>query len=77
VGICAGNSAEHIVALLAVLASGKIWVPLNPKSTQPELRRIIDATDAEHRGARCRLRSAAGRRTGRGSTRVMRRWRRR
>ncbi|AVA35647.1 acyl-CoA synthetase (AMP-forming)/AMP-acid ligase II [Cupriavidus metallidurans] len=44
VGICAGNSAEHIVALLAVLASGKIWVPLNPKSTQPELRRIIDAT---------------------------------
>jgi len=44
VGICAGNSAQHIVALLAVLASGKIWVPLNPKSTQPELRRIIDAT---------------------------------
>lgn len=44
VGICAGNSAEHIVALLAVLASGKIWVPLNPKSTQPELRRIVDAT---------------------------------
>ncbi|CAG9167748.1 class I adenylate-forming enzyme family protein [Cupriavidus respiraculi] len=45
VGICAGNSAEHIVALLAVLASGKIWVPLNPKSTQPELRRIVDATE--------------------------------
>ena len=41
VGICAGNSAQHIVALLAVLASGKIWVPLNPKSTQPELRRIV------------------------------------
>jgi fatty-acyl-CoA synthase len=45
VGICAGNSAQHIVALLAVLASGKIWVPLNPKSTQPELRRILDATE--------------------------------
>ncbi|MBY4732972.1 AMP-binding protein [Cupriavidus pauculus] len=45
VGICAGNSAQHIVALLAVLASGKIWVPLNPKSTQPELRRIVDATE--------------------------------
>jgi acyl-CoA synthetase (AMP-forming)/AMP-acid ligase II len=44
VGICAGNSADHIVALLAVLASGKVWVPLNPKSTQPELRRIVDAT---------------------------------
>lgn len=45
VGICAGNSAQHIVALLAVLASGKVWVPLNPKSTRPELRRLIDATE--------------------------------
>jgi acyl-CoA synthetase (AMP-forming)/AMP-acid ligase II len=45
VGICASNSAEHIAALLAVLACGKVWVPLNPKSTQPEIRRIIDATD--------------------------------
>lgn len=45
VGICARNHAEHITALLAVLACGKVWVPLNPKSTQPELRRIIDATE--------------------------------
>lgn len=45
VGICAGNSAAHLTALLAVLASGKIWVPLNPKSTQFELRRIVDATE--------------------------------
>lgn len=45
VGICAGNSAAHLVALLAVLASGKVWVPLNPKSTRPELRRIVDATE--------------------------------
>ncbi len=45
VAICAGNSAQHIVALLAVLASGKIWVPLNPKSTHSELRRLIDATE--------------------------------
>lgn len=45
VGICAGNSAEHIAALLAVLACGKAWVPLNPKSTQPEIRRIIDVTE--------------------------------
>lgn len=44
VGICAGNSMEHIVALLATLACGKIWVPLNPKSTAPEIRRITDAT---------------------------------
>lgn len=45
VAICAHNSAEHIAALLAVLACGKVWVPLNPKSTQPEIRRIIDATE--------------------------------
>jgi acyl-CoA synthetase (AMP-forming)/AMP-acid ligase II len=45
VGICASNSAEHIAALLAVLACGKVWVPLNPKSTRPEIRRIIDATE--------------------------------
>ena len=45
VAICAHNSAAHIVALLAVLASGKTWVPLNPKSTAPEIRRIVDATE--------------------------------
>lgn len=44
VGICAHNSADHIAALLAVLACGKVWVPLNPKSTAPEIRRITDAT---------------------------------
>ena len=46
VGICASNSAEHIVALLAVLACGKVWVPLNPKSTQPEIARITQAIEA-------------------------------
>lgn len=45
VGICAGNSTEHIAALLAVLACGKVWVPLNPKSTRAEIRRIVDATE--------------------------------
>lgn len=45
VGICAGNSADHIAALLAVLACGKVWVPLNPKSTWLEIRRIVDATE--------------------------------
>jgi len=45
VALCAHNSADHIVALLAVLASGKTWVPLNPKSTAPEIRRIVDATE--------------------------------
>lgn len=45
VGICASNSAGHIAVLLAVLACGKVWVPLNPKSTRPEIRRIVDATE--------------------------------
>lgn len=45
VAICAHNSAQHITALLAVLACGKVWVPLNPKSTPPEIRRIVDATE--------------------------------
>ena len=45
VAICAGNSADHIIALLAILACGKSWVPLNPKSTLPEIRRIIDITE--------------------------------
>lgn len=45
VGICAKNSAEHITALLAVMACGKVWIPLNPKSTHSELKRIIDATE--------------------------------
>jgi len=45
VGICAANSTAHLVALLAVLASGKVWVPLNVKSTAPEIRRLVDATE--------------------------------
>ena len=44
VAICAGNTAEHVLAFLAVLASGKIWVPLNYRSTVSELGRIIEAT---------------------------------
>ncbi|MBO1111725.1 AMP-binding protein [Bordetella petrii] len=45
VAVCAGNTAQHVVALLAVIASGKIWVPLNYRSTAPEIGRIIDATE--------------------------------
>ncbi|WP_194723831.1 class I adenylate-forming enzyme family protein [Noviherbaspirillum malthae] len=44
VGICAPNSVEHIVALLAVLASGKIWVPLNPRNSAAELNRTLEVT---------------------------------
>ncbi|HEY0295644.1 MAG TPA: AMP-binding protein [Bordetella sp.] len=45
VAICAGNSARHLIALLATLASGKVWVPLNYRSTPHEISRIIDATE--------------------------------
>ncbi|HYG45266.1 MAG TPA: AMP-binding protein [Bordetella sp.] len=45
VAICAGNTAQHVVALLGVIASGKIWVPLNHRSTAPEIMRIVDATE--------------------------------
>jgi len=45
VAICAGNSADHIIALLAILACGKVWIPLNPKSTHPEIQRIINVTE--------------------------------
>jgi acyl-CoA synthetase (AMP-forming)/AMP-acid ligase II len=41
VAICAGNHAEHVVGLLATLAAGKVWVPLNQRSTPAEIDRII------------------------------------
>ncbi|WP_322046543.1 class I adenylate-forming enzyme family protein [Paraburkholderia sp. J67] len=44
VGICAGNTRDHVVALLAVLAAGKVWIPLNPRSAPAELDRIVAFT---------------------------------
>ena len=46
IAICAGNHLAHVVALFATLLSGRIWVPLNPRAGQQELRRIIDFTEA-------------------------------
>jgi fatty-acyl-CoA synthase len=42
--ICLGaaNTVDHLVSLLAVLAAGRIWVPLNPRNGDPELKRIIE-----------------------------------
>lgn len=37
-----GNSVEHLVAILAVVAAGKVWVALNPRNGEPELRRIVE-----------------------------------
>ncbi|CAN5446991.1 AMP-binding protein [soil metagenome] len=45
VGICAGNTVEHIVALLSVLAAGKVWVPLNWRNPASELDRILAFTE--------------------------------
>jgi acyl-CoA synthetase (AMP-forming)/AMP-acid ligase II len=45
VAICARNNVEHVQALLATLAAGKTWVPLNPRSAAPEIARILDATE--------------------------------
>ena len=41
VGICAFNTFEHLLSWLAVLASGKVWIPLNPRNGNEELKRII------------------------------------
>lgn len=45
VGICAANTTDHALAILAVMAAGKIWVPLNARSTRPEIERILGATE--------------------------------
>ena len=41
--VCLGaaNTVDHLVALLAILAAGKVWVPLNPRNGDPELQRLI------------------------------------
>jgi len=44
VGICARNTVEHLLAMLATYAAGKVWVPLNPTNGRPELDRMVAAT---------------------------------
>jgi acyl-CoA synthetase (AMP-forming)/AMP-acid ligase II len=36
------NSLDHVLTLLATLAAGKTWVPLNPRNGDGELKRIIE-----------------------------------
>ncbi len=45
VAICAANTVDHATAILAVLAAGKIWVPLNARSTASEISRITDTIE--------------------------------
>ncbi len=44
IGICARNTREHLIALLATYAAGKVWVPLNPRNGRAELDAMIRAT---------------------------------
>src|SRR5690606_25771185 len=44
VAMCAANAPEYIVGMMAILAAGKVWVPLNYRSTTSELARILDVT---------------------------------
>jgi acyl-CoA synthetase (AMP-forming)/AMP-acid ligase II len=45
VAICAANTVGHATAILAVLAAGKVWVPLNARSTASEIKRITDTIE--------------------------------
>ncbi|MFW8566219.1 class I adenylate-forming enzyme family protein [Orrella sp. 11846] len=42
VGLCGQNSADYVVAMLAIMAAGKVWVPLNTRSTAHEVGRILE-----------------------------------
>ena len=44
VGICLPNTLEHLLALLATYAAGKVWVPLSPRNARAELDAMIAAT---------------------------------
>jgi acyl-CoA synthetase (AMP-forming)/AMP-acid ligase II len=44
IGICAPNTLEHLVSILATLAAGHVWVPLNPRNGKAETDAIIAAT---------------------------------
>lgn len=46
VGLCGHNSADYVTAMLAIMAAGKIWVPLNARSTSREIGRILDTVQA-------------------------------
>ena len=44
VGLCAANSAEYLVSLLAILAAGKTCLPLNCHGSSEELYSILEKT---------------------------------
>lgn len=44
VALCAANSPEYLVSVLAIQAAGKILVPLDPQADQETLYTMLDAT---------------------------------
>ena len=44
IAACAPNTLEHLVSILAILAAGHVWVPLNPRNGKTETDAIIAAT---------------------------------
>ncbi|SHI14154.1 AMP-binding protein [Pollutimonas bauzanensis] len=41
VGLCAANSMEYVVSLLAILAAGKVLVPMNCHGTSEQMHQIL------------------------------------
>jgi thiamine biosynthesis lipoprotein len=60
VALCAANTADHVIAYLAILRAGAVWTPLNPRNgarlnaalaarARPDLV-LVDADSAPHLG---------------------------
>jgi acyl-CoA synthetase (AMP-forming)/AMP-acid ligase II len=45
IGVCAYNTLEHLLSILAIMAAGKVWVPLNPLDSKSELERKLALSD--------------------------------
>jgi len=45
IGLCALNHVDHLVAYLAILVGGFVWVPINPKNGQQLNERLIAKSD--------------------------------
>ncbi|NGM88646.1 long-chain fatty acid--CoA ligase [Parapusillimonas sp. SGNA-6] len=44
VGLCAENSLEYLVSVLAILAAGKVLLPLNCRGTTESLHQLLNET---------------------------------
>ena len=47
IAICAANHCDHLVAYLAVLVTGHVWVPLNPANGRAINSIIVDKADPD------------------------------